>query len=214
MRNHLSVLIIDDHQLILEGLKNIVNSLKAFNNIVTATTYYEGKKLIQEQKFDLVITDIQLPDKNGVSLCETINKTDPATKILVITQFSDLWIIKDLLKLNVKGIVLKGEDNNEINKAIKQIISGDSYFSIAIQKAILGIKTDKNSTGSMKVQLTPRELEILNLIIQEYTNQEIAEKLFLSLRTVETHRSNLLLKFGTKNTAGLVKKAYKMGFIG
>jgi DNA-binding NarL/FixJ family response regulator len=162
--------------------------------------------------------DINMPVMNGIECAREITRLFPEIKVLALTMLNELEHIKNMLSAGAKGYLLKNSGKEELVMAIKKVMSGQNYFSDEVKDLImLEMVKKKTMPGKIigeKVPLTSRELDILELILQELTNQEIAEKLFISVRTVDAHRRNLLEKTGARNTAGLVKFALENHLFG
>jgi len=209
----IKVAIVDDHVLIVQGLQNLLGH---HPDIIITETYDSGKMLLEglkQKQPDVLLMDIQLPDQSGNELVRIISKRYPALKIIALTSMDTIFHIKDMMQHGCVGYVTKQAGAEVLLDAIKQVYSGTEFLEESIEtrwmKSLL--KTQKQQ--SMQAPLSRREKEILKLIAAEYTNQEIAEKLYLSQRTVESHRYSLLQKLNVKNTAGLVRVALQMGLV-
>lgn len=213
MKKNLNILLIDDHPILVEGLKNIIkNSVIDVDEIFIANNAVEGLNILNENKIDIVISDISMPEMNGVELAGIIKKKNSEIKIIIFSQFDDVQVIKPLMKLNIEGIILKGQETNDIITAIKAVQNRQKYFSKEIKDLIFNSLMLTESTPSL-IKLSKRETEVLNLLADQKTSKEISEKLFVSVPTVETYRSNLFKKFEVRNIAGLIRKAMQLGFI-
>jgi DNA-binding NarL/FixJ family response regulator len=213
MNENTNILIVDDHSLIIEGLKNILRT-NNYTNIFTSLNAEEGLQIVRSGKIDIVIADISLPGMDGIELSGILKKEFPHIAILIVTQLKKIWVIKQLMKIGVNGIILKENENEEVIRAISAISDNQPYYSPSIYKIIVGdLQKEGHSDYDTDIELTKREEEVLQLIAAERTSQEIADKLCVSLKTVETHRNNLLLKFGVRNTAGLIKKVIERGYL-
>jgi DNA-binding NarL/FixJ family response regulator len=157
--------------------------------------------------------DIQMPEISGIDLCKQITKQHPSVKIIAFTSFDDSNYVKQIFRSGAKGYLLKNSDKQTIVKAVETVMQNEEYMDDAIKKILLQESITGQRRSIFEVPLTKREKEILKLIADGLSSQEIANKLFISLRTVETHRLNLNQKLDVKNTAGLVKEALKRGFI-
>jgi len=150
---------------------------------------------------------------DGIELCRKAKELYPEINIIVITQHKKVWIIKQLYSLQVEGVILKEDGISELTEAVKSIVKGVKYYTRSINEIILNYMVNKTHVEIRQIELTEREKEVLELIAQEYTTKEIGDKMFVSLKTVETHRKNLLVKFEVKNMVGLVKKAMELGLL-
>jgi DNA-binding NarL/FixJ family response regulator len=208
----LKVFITDDHELYLEGLTLLLNKQEGIRVIGSAST---GESLLQklpELEIDVLLLDVHLPDIEEEDLLKKIRVLRPELKVLYLTIMRGTRYIHKLVKYDVQGYLLKNSTIEELKKALHAIAGGQKYFSQEIN--ILDTDQDFRHTITIEDKkvdeiLSRREIEILTLICKEYSNSEIAEKLFLSVSTVETHRKNLIAKLGVNNTVGLVKFALK-----
>lgn len=208
----IKVAIVDDHPFIINGVKNI---LSFFKHIEMQAIYYNGKALmqgLQKEQPDILLLDIQLPDISGSDLIYTITKEYPNIRTIILTSVDDIYHVKDIIRNGAKGYILKSADDNILIEAIEQVYDNKEYIDPTIKEQLLENVLHKKPTDAIPL-LTQREKEILKLIIAEKTNQEIADELFISFRTVEHHRQNILHKLDVKNIIGLVKKAIEMRLI-
>jgi len=212
------ILIADDHKMFREGLKEILGKEP---NLAIVGEAGDGREVIGQMgqhPVDVVLMDIDMPGVNGIETTRHIVQKHPHTRVLVLSMHSDAKYIISMLEAGAKGYVLKTAGKEEMIAAVNAVASGDSYFSHLISTRIIEqLQHHKVGSGiasaAEQPPLTPREFEVLKLIALEYSNPEIAQKLYISIRTVDTHRRNLLEKLGVKNTAGLVKYALKMGLL-
>ena len=209
-KEDINVLVADDHQIIRDGIKALLNNIPGIHITCEASNGLEAIEILRNNSIDLVLMDITMPKLNGVEATKVIAEKFPAVKVLTLTMHDEESHIVKMLKVGAKGYILKTTGKRELAEAIKTVASGESYFSKeASSKIMEHFMKDKGGQkeGTVGRDLTKREIEVLRLIAEENTNSEIAEKLFLSPRTVDTHRRNLLQKLHVKNTAGLVKYA-------
>jgi len=208
----ITVSITDDHPLAIEGMQNM---LRAAPDIIVTNTYNSGESLLKglsEEQPDVLLLDILLPDQNGGELAAIISKRYPQVRILTITSLDAPVHLRNMMRQGCKGYILKNTDKASLVEAIKQVYNGNEYIDPLLKEKMLRHVLHYQKLNPAKSpDLTQREKEILKLIMDELTCQEIAEKLFLSLRTVETHRFNLQKKLGVNNNIGLVKVAIQMG---
>lgn len=209
----INLLIADDHTMFLEGIVSLLGQESEINSIRKANNGIEALDIIKTAAVDLVILDISMPEMDGIELTKILKKNYPKIKILVVSTHSNVNIISRLIRIGVNGYLLKNAEKSELLEAIHSIMEGNNYFSeetedkyickqLRIEKQVLNL-----------TELSSREKEILVLIANEYNTAEIAEKTFISLNTVNTHRRNLLSKLNAKNTAGLVKYAVENGLV-
>jgi DNA-binding NarL/FixJ family response regulator len=203
------ILLTDDHAVLLDGLKKILEGETDLNVVATATSAQETLDLLTRKEVDLLITDYNLPDEDGLSLVRKVKRKYPDLKVVVLSMHDEGHLVKEILKEGINGYVLKKDSHNELINAIYAVKNGKVYLSSDVNTMLMhGL----HGEGEQKL-LTDREREILKLISQEYTNKDIAESLFISERTVETHRKNIFRKTGTNNLVGLIKYAYANNLI-
>lgn len=220
------LILADDHKLIRDGVKALLDSAQV-TVVGEAATGIELVELLRDTPADVVLLDINMPDMDGFEALTAIRAQYPDVKVLVLSMLDHERYVHQMMELGANGYVLKNAGKEELQLAITLVANGTTYISsnVAIDLlrkannqnpnfALYGFSTDGrgNHNGHHK-ELSKRELEVLNLISEGYTNAEIAEKLFTSKRTIETHRQNLLEKTQTKNTAALIKYAVLNGLI-
>jgi len=206
----IKVVIVDDHQMVIDGFQLLLHNKEGIEVIGHALDAEQAFELVKKRKPDVVLLDINMPGMNGIDACKILVKQNPDVKVIAITMHKESSLIKKILGNGAKGYVLKNAGREELIEAIKTVYRGKMYLD-EISNAIV-INTMAQSGRSKKEnnlfpKLSRREKEVLHLILEEYTTQEIADKLFISFGTVETHRRNMLIKTGTRNTAGLVRVA-------
>ena len=205
----INVAIVDDQVIILNGLQKI---LAEADHIQVSALYNSGQELLEglENSLpDVLLLDIQMPDKSGIELAGIISKKYPSVKMIALTNVDVLTQMKQMLQKGCLGYLLKDVSPQILINAIETVNNGEQFLNENLKKQLLSSLTGQEN----KQIITRREKEILKLILEENTNQDIANKLFLSLRTVENHRNNLLQKLNVKNTAGLVKVALQEGLV-
>lgn len=211
----IKIIIADDHQLFIDGIKSIIKSIK---NLEICAEVNNGKQLLvclSTQACDVILMDINMPDMDGIEATKEVKKLYPDIKIIMLTMYSSRDYIEKLLRVGADGYILKNTGKEELQKAIETVYRGESYFSVEVTERIMeGLQKKKSAErNSFMVELTEREIDVLKLIVQELTTSEIAEKLFISTHTVETHRKNLISKLNVRNIAGLVKYAIQNGLV-
>ena len=202
-----NILLVDDHKIIREGIRLILEKNEEYN-ILDASSGKKALQLIESNKIDLIISDINMDNMDGVELCEKLKESPFENKIMVLTMNKDSSLIKTMLDIGVNGYVFKDSGKDEILMGIETILNGEYYFSSDVSTKMTLLHTKENKIQKSLIQLTTREVEVLKFISDEYTNKEIADELFVSVRTVDSHRRNLIEKIGAKNTAGLVRYAF------
>jgi DNA-binding NarL/FixJ family response regulator len=204
-----NALIVEDHPIVSDSLTNLINSSKLELKSHHVNSAHDGLAWLNGNKAEIILLDINLPDMSGIEFCRIAKSRYAGIKILAITSIEQRYVVDQMLAAGADGFILKSSDTSEILEAIEQIIGGKQYLS----KSVADLLKGKLNTNSDLPVLTRREVEVLKLIADGLTNQEIAEKLFISSWTVDSHRKNLLLKFNAKNTAILVKTAVTSGII-
>jgi DNA-binding NarL/FixJ family response regulator len=205
--------ITDDHLLVINGIRAMLADAPYIEIIFAENTGHALLERLTATSIDVLLLDIQLPDSSGIDLCKLVKKQDKNIQIIGLTNFGETHYVKQMMRNGASGYLIKNTDPHTLIEAIDTVYRGEQFLDPQIKKALLEETLTGKKSGFMEVILTKRETEILALIAQELSNQEIADQLFISLRTVETHRLNLTQKLGAKNTASLVKEAYKRGLI-
>lgn len=205
MKKH-SILLVDDHRIFLEGLKNLIQD--PFHVKDTANSGKEALELIKSSEFDVMITDYEMPGFNGLELVKTVRVVQPEIKIIVLSMHDDPAVVKELLRMGVQGYLLKSNTYKNLTEALEKAMEGKRFLSDEIAELLINTPEEED-----KGVLTSREIEILRLVAKEFNSRQIAEILFISERTVETHRKNILKKTGVANLVGLIKYAYSNNLI-
>jgi DNA-binding NarL/FixJ family response regulator len=210
------ILIADDHAMIRDGVKALLLKNKDLLLAGEATNGSQAISQYMALKPDLLILDISMLDKNGMEVAHEILLFDPEAKIIILSMYDDADYIGRCIELGVKGYVIKNETGSELDYAVATVLKGQTYFSNQVQQVIFkeySTKVTKKKRKEPEIKLTAREIEIVKWISEGLTSQQIADKLFISPRTVETHRANLMKKTGVKNSIELVKKTEKLGIL-
>lgn len=205
--NTYRIVLVDDHQMLIDGLSAI---LSHYPEIEILKSYTNGNLLVEEINTvqpDIVLTDISMPMIDGYEMTKQIKKLRPATQVIAVSMSGNIADINKMLDVGISGYVLKNAGNQELIEAIRKVAQGKMYFSDDVTEEMVKNKHTKPEKKEDQPTLTDRELEILQLIVQELSNAEIADKLYISERTVETHRKNMIRKFNTKTIVGLIKYA-------
>jgi DNA-binding NarL/FixJ family response regulator len=205
----IQVFIVDDHKMVIEGLQLLLQNEDDIQVVGSALSGQEALERIPQEKPDVVLLDINMPDMNGIDTCKMLIELLPDLKVVAISMHKESSLIKLMLSSGAKGYVLKNAGQDEVIEAIQKVYSGKMYLDETVNEIVVNSVAsgqDKKSSSPFPT-LSRREKEILQLILKEHTTQEIAEKLFISFGTVETHRRNMLIKTGARNTAGLVRIA-------
>lgn len=205
----MKILLVDDHTILLDGVKSLLSKEDDLQIVGQAGSAEAALEFLKKQDVDLIITDYSMPGMDGLSLLNTVKRIAPNTKIILLSMHDEVHLVKEILKAGVNGYVLKKDTHKELLDAIHDVRNGKVYLSSDVNKMLI---TNLNNPDEGKL-LTDREREILKLIAKEYTNKNIAEELFISERTVETHRKNIFKKTGTNSLVGLIKFAYANNLI-
>jgi DNA-binding NarL/FixJ family response regulator len=201
------IFITDDHYMVVEGIRSLLQHEKDIEWMGHAMSVSSCLAFLQQHRPDVILMDINLPDGSGIDLCKTVKAMYPAINIIGLSSFNQQSYIQKMVDNGASGYVLKNATREELVEAIETVISGGKFLS---PEAALTVK--KNANAPLPV-LTRREKEVLVLIADGFTNKEVAEKLFISTTTVDSHRTSLLSKFGVKNTATLIRLAAQYQFI-
>ena len=204
----IKVFIVDDHYMVIEGIRSLLQNETDIEWMGHATNAASCRAFINQQTPDVLLMDINLPDANGIDLCKEVKEKYPAINILGLSTFNQQSFIEKMLGNGASGYVVKNATQNELMEAIHTVVKGKQYLSFDA-----GLAMRKPDIESNTPIITRREKEILGLIAEGLTNIEIAQQLFISNTTVETHRKNILAKFKAKNIASLIKMAMQMKII-
>ena len=196
------ILLVDDHAIVLDGLKSLLSKIENIEIAGVANNGDEGLEQLRKTKADLVITDLNMPGIDGLEFIKTIRNDFPPTKIIVLSLHDEPHFIRNIMKLRVQGYILKNDASSELVEAVERVLDGKTFFSSKINQVLMEQIDEPDKL------LTDRELQIVKLIVQEFSNKQIAGQLFISERTVETHRKNIFRKTETNNIVGLIKFAY------
>lgn len=208
----IKVVLLDDHQMFRDGLKAVISDEKKIELTGAVGSAKELYKLLETDNPDLLITDITMPDISGIEVTAYINENYPNTKVLILSMHSNEEFIIKALNAGAKGFLPKETGADELLEAINAIHNGNCYFNKNISDTILNSmvsRTKQTKQQAQLAELTKREIEILKLVVEGLTNKEIAKQLFISIRTVDSHKNNLMTKLNLKSTVELVKFAIK-----
>ncbi|MFC4687649.1 response regulator [Epilithonimonas pallida] len=200
MINNISIFIVDDHFMVIEGIRSILQDEENINWLGHSMSASSCMDFLDKYRPDVIFMDISLPDESGIELCRKVKKQYPRIKILGLSTYNQQSVIRDMLKNGASGYLLKNASKDELTDAIASVMKGENYLCMEAAESLQNIE----NTNPI---ITKREKEVLSLICNGFTNPEIAERLFISLPTANTHRKSLLQKFGAKNVASLVKMA-------
>lgn len=219
----IKILIADDHKLVRTGIRYTLTSGENANFIERIDEVVNGKEAVERAKiftYDIILMDINMPEMDGIKATAQLVKDNPEIRVIALSMHSDDYEIRSMIKAGAKGYLLKNTGSEVLANAIKTVMGGGKYYSNEVALKLMepydgDLSESKNSSSidKRKVSLTRRELEVLRLIANEYTNEEIAKKFELSKRTIDSHRQNILSKLQVKNTAGLIKYAIRLGLV-
>jgi len=213
----IKVFIIDDHQLIIDGIKSVLEEEVDMMYCGGANNMNEALDFVRRNTIDVVLVDVNMPGGSGIETALKLKGQSPDIKIIALTMHEDIQVIKEMIEAGASGYILKRSNMNEVLDAIRVVYNNERYLGRDIQAVLMDSLNPRVETGKQgevkEGVLTTREREILQLIAKEYSNEQIAQKLFISERTVETHRRNIFTKTKMKSIVGLIKYAFKEGLI-
>lgn len=209
------ILIVDDHKILLDSLSLLINSIEDMEVTGTLGDSRKVMNFIAVHEVDILVTDMNMPYTNGIDLTLKVRNLYPDLKILMLTVNDTAETIREAFQAGISGYITKKASKEELNMALHTILRGEKFFSSEVMKELLNpsLAVYEESSPSDLKALSARELEVIRLIAQEYSSQEIAERLFISPGTVENHRHNILQKLGVKNSIGIIKYAIKYKLI-
>jgi len=212
--NRIKVLLVDDHQIIIDGLKSLLKNSEEIVVAGEANNGREALRIIDLLEIDVVMMDIDMPVLNGIDTLKEIRKQGLAVKVIILSMHNEAGMIKSLINIGANGYLLKSSSQDEVINAIRKVASGNSYFSAEVTLSLLNKTQNSLQDTSPQIELlTDRETEIVQLIAEGFSNKEIGNKLFISHRTVDTHRTNIMKKLNVSNIAGLISYAIKNGIV-
>lgn len=204
----IKIIIVDDHPMVQEGLKAMLNQIKLVNLVAIANNAYEALEMIEKFRPEMVLTDINMPEISGIELAAKIKKEFPKTKIIGMSTFNERNYITQMITNGADGFLVKNATKEEIEKCLLSVEQGKMYLSVDVNLN----NSEKDDLQNIPI-ISSREKEVLELIAEGFTNPQIADKLFVSTHTVDSHRKSLLIKFSVNNTASLIKQAVKYNLI-
>jgi DNA-binding NarL/FixJ family response regulator len=203
----IQIIIVDDHPIVLEGMENILKNLSGMSLMGKATNALDAIALLKKVNADLVFTDINLPEISGIDLCKKIVAEFPHIKVIAMSTFQDKAYISEMIQSGAQGYITKSASQDEIERTILSVMNNQMTIQVSNYS---GNAAPGRTSGPI---LTRREKEVLQLIAEGLTNKEIADKLFVSQSTIDSHRKNLLAKFEVMNTAALIAQAARSGLL-
>lgn len=202
----ISLMLVDDHQLLIDGIKSTIDENDGIRVVAEANNGKEALDVLKKTRVDVVLMDINMPVMDGLECTRIIIQEYPGIKVIALSQYPEKRFVKTMMKNGASGYLLKDASKSELVSAIKKVFAGEHYINERLFKGIRFAPV-KSLENKLFPEFSDRQKEILKLICQEYSTQEIAKELNISSHTVETHRGNLLTKAGVKNVAGLVRWA-------
>ncbi|KAA2240842.1 response regulator transcription factor [Chitinophaga agrisoli] len=209
----IKVAITDDHLLVINGIRTMLAPYAHIAVVYHTTDPEQLLPALADTGAQVLLLDIQMPGMDGIELCKQVVKHYPDIKVIALSSFMETHYIKQMLRNGAVGYLLKNTDPETMLAAIEKVYEGEQFLDDSLKQSLLNEVLSGQRSSNYEIPLTRREKEILKLIAEEHSNQEIADMLYISLRTVETHRLNLTQKLAVKNTAGLVKEAIKRGLL-
>ena len=209
----LKIFIVDDHQILIDGIESMLKGVAEFEVVGKSLDGNLTLDYLSENHVDVLLTDLYMPKMTGIELTQKVKKKFPEVKVLALSVSYDVSIVHDLIDAGISGFIIKTIGRNELIEAIHEVAKGNIYFSREVSNEILRSLSNRSEVDEGNYHLTDREIEIVKLIAQEFSNGEIANKLCISERTVETHRKNIYRKTNTKTIVGLIKYAVERKLI-
>jgi DNA-binding NarL/FixJ family response regulator len=211
----LRVLLADDHALVRAGMRALLGELPGVDVIAETGDGQEALRLIRERKPDVALIDISMPGLNGLEVAAKAVQDYPATRVVIVSMHGDDESVRRALVAGAAGYLLKNSDRSELEMALRTVVRGDTWLSPSLTKRVVAAYTQNSraaSDGPVTV-LTPRQREVLQLVAEGHSNKEIASRLNVALKTVETHRTELMERLGIHGVAGLVRYAIQVGLV-
>jgi len=204
-----NILIVDDHQMFIDGLRSLLRKQNTFVVVAEALNGKEALVIIENNKIDIILCDISMPEMDGIELTKIVKEKFPEIKIIILSMHNDASVISKIMMAEAEGYILKNTGKKELFDALTKVANNGTYYSDGVLSVMKQtIKVEKKAVEEIKL-LSEREIEILKLIVEELSSEQIAERLFVSKRTIDTHRINILTKTNCKTIVGLIKYAIR-----
>lgn len=210
------IILVDDHSLVRDGIKSILQTEEQIEIVGEASNFDQLRVFLQNKKCDIVVLDISLPDISGIKICSILKETHPEINVLILSMYINEEFIFNALQAGAKGYLPKNTNKRELLNAVKAINNGEEYFSNEISEIILKSyvsKVQNKKKANTSEELSKREKEVLILFAEGLSNTEISDKLYISVRTVESHKNHIMQKLQLKNTVDLIKYAIKNKYV-
>ncbi|WP_109850997.1 response regulator transcription factor [Aquimarina sp. AU58] len=212
METPVKIMIIDDHQMFIDGIKSLLRKEEYLQIVSEYLCAEDALEQLEKDTVDIVITDISMPGMSGIELIKTIKSTYSNLKVLVLSMHNDKEVVSEIMMSEADGYILKNTGKQELIEALTRITDNGTYYSKEVLSIMVNKVKKERKIEAETNELTDREVKVLELICQEYSSQEIADKLFIGRRTVDTHRQNILRKTKVKTIVGLIKYGIRNGF--
>lgn len=213
-KKNYKILIVDDHQMFIDGIQSLLIGQSKYEITHEANNGYDALDLIDDHSFDILISDLSMPEMHGTELVRKVKEKYPNIKILVLSMYNNRETVSEILMAEAEGYILKNTGKKELLTALDRITDGSTFYSREVIANLFGNAPKEKKENVVPIQsLTGRELEILQLITKEYSSEEIANTLFISKRTVDTHRKHILKKTKSKTIVGLIKYAFRNSLV-
>jgi DNA-binding NarL/FixJ family response regulator len=210
----LRILLADDHALVRAGLRALLDDLPGVEIVAETGDGREALRLVRERKPDIALIDVSMPGLNGLDVAARITHDHPAVRVIIVSMHGDDETVRRALKAGAAGYMLKNSDRAELEMALRAVARGDTWLSPALTKRVVAALTqDPRPAEGPFEALTPRQREVLQLVAEGHSNKEIAQRLNVALKTVETHRTELMERLGIHGVAGLVRYAIQVGLV-
>lgn len=207
------ILIVDDHQMFIDGLKSLLRKQDKFIVVAESLNGKEALNVITKEKIDIILCDISMPEMDGIELTKIVKEKYPEIKIIILSMHNDPAVVSEIMMAEAEGYILKNTGKKELFDALSKVANNGTYYSNEVISVVMQtLKSEKKPVEEIKL-LSEREIEILKLIVEELSSEQIADKLFISKRTVDTHRINILTKTNCKTIVGLIKYAIRNNLI-
>jgi DNA-binding NarL/FixJ family response regulator len=211
----INILIVDDHAVVRAGLRAVIQSDPTLDIIAEATGGLEALSLVEKTQPDVIVLDLSMPDMDGIMVTKELHTRYPNIRILILTVHEDEAMLREVMRSGASGYILKHAAEKDRIEAIKLIMEGDIYVDQKMLPSLIGHETSTKTKPEFLVEtLSPREVDVLKLIVEGYTNRQIGDELGISVRTVEGHRANIYGKLGLRNRVELVRYAKENGLMG
>lgn len=212
--NKIKIILVDDHQIIIDGLKSLLKDSEEIVVSGEANNGREALRILELLEIDVVLMDIDMPVLNGIDTLKEIRRCGSAVKVIILSMHNEAGMIKSMMNIGANGYLLKSSSKDELITAIRKVADGGQFFSTEVTLSLLNKSQNIRPNSNLQLELlTERETEIVQLIAEGFSNKEIGSKLFISHRTVDTHRTNLMKKLNVSNIAGLISYAIKNGIV-